>query len=198
MPAFCSSLSNLVLTIGVVLVGIFIVQHTSDFEAEEYSLPKPPKLEGPLAPNNHLRNAKLLLHGQISGPESILAEGETLYTGTWDAKLVKIVNGVVEKTMSLTKRTDCDGSFESEPLCGRPLGIRRLNSQELIVIDAYLGIFVVDFDKGISRQVFSNETEIGGKRSTFFNDVDILDEDMDEIFFTVTSTKWDRRRFAYD
>jgi adipocyte plasma membrane-associated protein len=77
---------------------------------------------------------------------------ETLYTGTWDAKIVKIVNGVVEKTMRLTKRTDCDGSFESEPLCGRPLGIRRLNSQELIVMDAYLGIFVVDFDKGFSQK----------------------------------------------
>lgn len=134
---------------------------------------------------------------------------DTLYTGTWDAKIVKIVNGVIEKSLRLTKRTDCDGSFDSEPLCGRPLGIRRLNSQELIVVDAYLGIFIVDFDKGtplfffmgfagISRQIFSSETEIEGRRSTFFNDIDVLEEDMDEVFFSVSSTKWDRRRFAYD
>lgn len=39
------------------------------------------------------------------------------------------------------------GKYDTEPLCGRPLGIRRLNSNLLIVADAYLGIFVVDFNK---------------------------------------------------
>lgn len=40
-----------------------------------FSLPPPPPLTGPLAPNKLLRNAKLILKDQINGPESILVEG---------------------------------------------------------------------------------------------------------------------------
>jgi hypothetical protein len=47
----------------------------SDFDAQPYDLPSPPALIGPLAPNKLLRNAKVILKGQILGPESILVEG---------------------------------------------------------------------------------------------------------------------------
>ena len=53
--------------------------------------------ECPLALNNLLQNAELLLKGQLIGPESIIVEGNTLYTGTTDGKIVKIVNGVITK-----------------------------------------------------------------------------------------------------
>ena len=47
----------------------------------------------------------MLLKGQISGPESLVIEkdGKTtiIYTGTWDGKLLKIVNGIVEKSLKI-------------------------------------------------------------------------------------------------
>jgi hypothetical protein len=47
----------------------------------------------------------MLLKGQIYGPESLVIEkdGKTtiIYTGTWDGKLLKIVNGVVEKSLKI-------------------------------------------------------------------------------------------------
>jgi hypothetical protein len=51
--------------------------------------------------NNRLRNAQLLLKGKISGPESLVVEGNSIYTGTWDGKLLKIVNGAIEKSLKL-------------------------------------------------------------------------------------------------
>lgn len=35
-----------------------------------------------------------------------------------------------------------------EPVCGRPLGIRRLNKDLLVFADAYRGLFTVDVEKG--------------------------------------------------
>jgi len=38
------------------------------------SLPDPPRLEGPLKPNNHLHIAERLYEGKIFGPESIVSD----------------------------------------------------------------------------------------------------------------------------
>lgn len=40
------------------------------------------------------------------------------------------------------------GGYEDEPKCGRPLGIRRIEGDEFIVADAYLGVFRVNFESG--------------------------------------------------
>lgn len=40
------------------------------------------------------------------------------------------------------------GTYDTEPKCGRPLGIRRLNEREFIVADAYSGLYTVDFENG--------------------------------------------------
>jgi len=37
-----------------------------------YSMPDPPRLEGPLQPNNHLDIAEKLYEGKVLGPESIV------------------------------------------------------------------------------------------------------------------------------
>jgi hypothetical protein len=41
------------------------------------------------------------------------------------------------------------GTYSGGPKTGRPLGIRRLNSDCLVVADAYLGVFKVDFERGV-------------------------------------------------
>lgn len=40
------------------------------------------------------------------------------------------------------------GGYEDEPKCGRPLGIRRIEGEEFIVADAYLGVFRINFESG--------------------------------------------------
>jgi hypothetical protein len=72
-----------------------------------------------------------------------------IYTGTWDGKVLKVVNGQIDKEIRLVdgKSQTC-GTYDGEAICGRPLGIRRLNAQLLIVADAYYGIFTIDFEKG--------------------------------------------------
>lgn len=41
------------------------------------------------------------------------------------------------------------GSFDDEPTCGRPLGLRFDTNGKLVVIDAYLGLYSLDVDTGI-------------------------------------------------
>ncbi|KAI1727858.1 strictosidine synthase domain-containing protein [Ditylenchus destructor] len=190
MP-FCSY-TNFVISTAVVGLALLFAYYRKDFDPQIYSLPPPPKLDGALTPNKHLRNAQLLLKGQILGPESLLVENDAIYTGTWDGKILKIVDGVITKTVRLTNETVC-GTFDTEPVCGRPLGIRRLNSELLIVADAYFGIYTIDFEKESWRQVFSSKTKVNGEKLSFINDLDVLDERT--VFFSDSSSRWDRRRF---
>ncbi|KAI6197487.1 hypothetical protein M3Y94_01229900 [Aphelenchoides besseyi] len=175
--------------------GILLWQLASDFDARSYDLPPPPSLVGPLKPNKLLRNAKLLLKNQILGPESILVEDDVLFTGTWDGKIVKVRNGKIEKTLRLVDSNGECATYDTEPQCGRPLGIRRLNKDLLIVADTYHGVFTVDFEKGKSNLIFSSKTKVGGYESKFLNDLDVIDEDT--ILVTDSSTNYDRRRFLH-
>ncbi|VDO65583.1 unnamed protein product [Heligmosomoides polygyrus] len=106
-------------------------------------LPSRPKLEGPLSINDRLKDVEYILNGEVNGPESLVVEGDSIYTGLYDGRVVHIKSGKVVKEVRFTKHKNC-GSYETEPLCGRPLGIRRLNANEFVVADAYLGIFVVN------------------------------------------------------
>ncbi|KAI6207192.1 Adipocyte plasma membrane-associated protein [Aphelenchoides fujianensis] len=177
--------------------GILLWQLASDFDARSYDLPPPPALVGPLAPNKLLRNAKLLLKNQILGPESILVEGDVLYTGTWDGKIVKVRGGKIEKTLRLVDPAAECATYDTEPQCGRPLGIRRLNKDLLVARplegDAMSNRFLLL--PGTSKLVFSSKTKVGGYESKFLNDLDVIDEDT--ILVTDSSTNYDRRRFLH-
>ncbi|KAJ1359929.1 hypothetical protein KIN20_018758 [Parelaphostrongylus tenuis] len=160
--------------------------------AQFYELPQRPKLVGPLAINEKLQNVEYILKGQITGPESLVVEGDSIYTGLYDGRVVLIRNSTIVKEVRFTKTEQC-GSIDSEPSCGRPLGIRRLNEKEMVVADAYLGIFIVNFDAGTFRHIVKSSTPIEGRYMRFVNDVEVLNAD--EIIFTDSSSKWDRRHF---
>ncbi|TKR87410.1 hypothetical protein L596_011812 [Steinernema carpocapsae] len=147
-----------------------------------------------MAVDRRLADSEKLLDGKILGPESILVEKDRLYTGTWDGQVLEIVNGVISKSIRFAHGKEC-GTYEGEPICGRPLGIRRLNSKELVVADAYLGIFLVDFDANTFRRILDGSAVIGGEKLRFCNDLDILDSE--HILFSDSSTRWDRRRFMH-
>lgn len=77
----------------------------ADMQPIAYKLPTPPTFRGALAANYLLENAEYILNGTILGPESIEVQqldGRTvLYTGTLDAKVLKIVNGSIAQTIQL-------------------------------------------------------------------------------------------------
>jgi len=96
--------------------------------------------------------------------------------------------------MRLTKESGC-GNYDSEPRCGRPLGMRMLSSGQLIVADAYLGLFIVDHEKGTFENLVRGGATVDGRPLRFLNDVELLNDDV--IVFTDSSSKWDRRRFLH-
>uniref|UniRef100_A0A0N5AZ25 Str_synth domain-containing protein n=1 Tax=Syphacia muris TaxID=451379 RepID=A0A0N5AZ25_9BILA len=123
---------------------------------------------------------------------------DRIYTGTKDGAIVEIKNGKISKKIRFAGG-NCGivnfdlGSYKTEPECGRPLGIRRLNKDELIVADAYLGIYTVNFEKNSFKQILDGKKIIDGKPMKFFNDIEVVNED--EAIFTVSSSKWFRRDF---
>jgi len=146
-----------------------------------------------------LQNAELLLKGQLIGPESIIVEGNTLYTGTTDGKIVKIVNGVITKTVLLSDHKDCqtlESRLQNLHLCGRPLGMRRKDKDTIIVADCYLGILSVDVEKGTKKVLLPGGTIIEGKPLLCADDCDFINEDT--IVFSDASTKYDYHHFIHD
>ncbi|KAK0411989.1 hypothetical protein QR680_005970 [Steinernema hermaphroditum] len=180
-------------TVSAIVVGI-VVRNAQNYTTEALKLGQPPRLRNELAMNRRLADSERLLEGKLAGPESILVEKDRLYTGTWDGEVVEIVGGAITKSIRFTDAKEC-ATFESEPVCGRPLGIRRLNAKELVVADAYLGIFVVDFEANTFRRVLDGSAMIEGERLHFCNDLDVLDAET--ILFSDSSTRWDRRRFLH-
>uniref|UniRef100_A0A1I7XUV7 Str_synth domain-containing protein n=1 Tax=Heterorhabditis bacteriophora TaxID=37862 RepID=A0A1I7XUV7_HETBA len=184
------------------LIGVFLSwiglyyrynDETTRF-AKEYELPAPPPLVGPLEINEKLQNVEYILKDQIVGPESLVIEGDSIYTTLYDGRIVHIRDGEIVGEVRFTKEKNC-GSFESEHRCGRPLGIRRLNKQEMVVADAYLGIFAVDMKTGGFRHLVKSSIPVEGRHMRFLNDIEVLNED--EIIFTDSSYKYDRRHFMH-
>jgi glutathione synthase/RimK-type ligase-like ATP-grasp enzyme len=48
-----------------------------------------------------------LLKDRVKGPESLLIEGDTIYTTPEDGRVLKIINGKVAKEVILVKDKDC-------------------------------------------------------------------------------------------
>lgn len=78
-----------------------------------------------------------------------------------------------------------------EHVCGRPLGIRfHKETGDLWIADAYLGIMKVGPEGGQAELVLN---EIDGVPMKFMNDLDFDDEG--NMYFTDSSTRWQRRQF---
>ncbi|KAM7505282.1 hypothetical protein LguiB_004186 [Lonicera macranthoides] len=153
-------------------------------------------------------NSKDLLHSAqtihladagASGPESMAFDpaGEGPYTGVADGRILKWEGdkrGWVDFAVTSSQRNDCVRPFapQMEHICGRPLGLRfDKKTRELYIADAYLGLHVVGPAGGLATPLV---TEIEGRPLLFTNDMDI-DEHEDVIYFTDTSTKFQRRQF---
>ncbi|KAM7505303.1 hypothetical protein LguiB_004207 [Lonicera macranthoides] len=81
-------------------------------------------------------------------------------------------------------------AVQMEHICGRPLGLQfDKKTREPYIADAYLELHVVGPAGGLATPLV---TEIEGRPLLFTNNMDI-DEDEDVIYFTDTSTKFQRR-----
>ncbi|NWR77623.1 APMAP protein, partial [Centropus unirufus] len=155
---------------------------------------EPPLLTGVLEPNIDLRKAERLWENQLVGPESIANIGDVLFTGTADGKIIKIEDGEIH-TVARIGHGPC-GTREDEPTCGRPLGIRVGPNNTLFVADAYYGLYEVDPSTGETKMLVSTKTPIEGQKLAFVNDLTVT-RDGRKIYFTDSSSKWQRRDYLF-
>ncbi|CAJ0922267.1 unnamed protein product, partial [Mesorhabditis belari] len=171
-----------------------------------YSLPEVPVFEGGLKRNEKLGKAEKLLLDQIYGPESLAIHPITghLWAGLKTGLICEIAIGFDEKVeikraVSLTNFTDCDGSYSTQPRCGRPLGLRMTPKGELLVADAYLGLYIIDLDKEKVSKLFGSGSEVGNdltRPTRYLNDLDVLPDG--RIVVSESSHRFDDRDFILD
>lgn len=166
----------------------------SPIEPQYLRFHAPPRLTGALEPNLKLRQSERLYEGQIVGPESLANIGDVFFTGTADGQIVKIEDGNIH-TIARLGQPPC-GTRENEPNCGRPLGLRVGPNGTLFVADAYQGLFEVNPVTGAVEQLVSSQTPVQGKKMSFVNDL-VITSDGRKIYFTDSSSKWQRRDYPY-
>ncbi|NWT06230.1 APMAP protein, partial [Mionectes macconnelli] len=184
---------TLAASLTVPLLGVTVLLDCP-IDPQPISLKEPPLLTGALEPNIKLRKAERLWENQLYGPESIVNIGDVLFTGTADGKIIKIEDGEIQ-TISRIGHGPC-GTREDEPTCGRPLGIRVGPNNTLFVADAYYGLYEVDPDTGETKMLVSTKKVIEGQKLSFVNDLTVT-QDGRKIYFTDSSSKWQRRDYLF-
>lgn len=143
------------------------------FPFEGFSIPSLKELKGGLEPNNHLDNAERLFEDKLHGPEALLVRGNEIFTSIHGGEVVRI-NG--QHITHVTKIGRPCESFVEEEICGRPLGIEfDTQGNNLIVADAYYGIWEVNLANGDKKQLVSRDAVLDGigvnRKPKLFNSV---------------------------
>uniref|UniRef100_A0A182M2X2 Strictosidine synthase conserved region domain-containing protein n=1 Tax=Anopheles culicifacies TaxID=139723 RepID=A0A182M2X2_9DIPT len=154
------------------------------FPYEGFRFAKPRELKGALEPTNHLDNAERLFEGKIYGPEALLVNGKDIFTTIHGGEVIRINGEHITHIAKFGK--PCELSFEEET-CGRPLGLAfDTKGSNLIVGDAYYGIWSVDLTTGNKQQLVSPDTVLEGKgvnrKGKLFNSVAVARNG--DIFWT--------------
>ncbi|XP_010082212.1 PREDICTED: adipocyte plasma membrane-associated protein, partial [Pterocles gutturalis] len=184
---------TLAASLTVPLLGVTVLLDCP-IDPQPISLKEPPLLTGVLEPNIKLRKAERLWENHLVGPESIANIGDVLFTGTADGKIIKIEDGEIQ-TIARIGHGSC-GTYEDEPTCGRPLGIRVGPNNTLFVADAYYGVYEVNPGTGDVKMLVSTKTLIEGQKLSFVNDLTVT-QDGRKIYFTDSSSKWQRRDYLF-
>lgn len=139
------------------------------------------------------KSEKLLLN-QIIGPESIAQQGDYLYVGTADGRLLEIRDLDTDSPklrfvtrFAMTGADDCyDNEYHKLDRCGRPLGLRFDNRGYLTVSDGIFGLFRVNVTDGRKKPLAKYPPEVEG----IYNDFVYDPADENVIYQTISSTKW--------
>ncbi|XP_068729553.1 adipocyte plasma membrane-associated protein-like [Montipora capricornis] len=191
VSAMCVTLLFLVLSFFDVLLFFL----PSPIDPKPFSFQQMPKFEGALEINNNLTKTKRLFEGQLVGPESFAVDSTgILYSGLADGRIVKLEDNKVIDVVQ-TGKPPC-GTPELEPTCGRPLGMRfDRYGINLIVADAYFGLLEVNTRARTVNTLVPPSPGVNGKPFRFVNDLDIGRDGT--VYFTDSSTKWQRQQVAY-
>ncbi|CAB3409932.1 unnamed protein product [Caenorhabditis bovis] len=177
----------------------------SIIDAVSYDLGDPLPRNGVLEKNDRLAKAEILMDGKVYGPECLTVHPETglVYTGLKTGLIVEIDLELREpkitKAVSLITLEYCDGSYQAAPRCGRPLGVRFNDHGELVVLDAYFGVYVIDFGTEKTMRVLaSGDLPLNDETAPirYINDFDFLPDG--RIILSESSTKFDDRDFIYE
>ncbi|XP_071962815.1 adipocyte plasma membrane-associated protein-like [Antedon mediterranea] len=186
----------LLILVSSILV-ILMFGGSEQWQTFSYKLPSPPKLDGILEPNTRLKNGFRLAEGKLVGPESLAMRDGILYTGTADGNILAIEDENKIKpiaTFHQNPSLECD-RYETEHLCGRPLGMRFHNDGFLYVVEAYSGLYKLNVTSGKMIHLLRSDDQSFRQPMKFVNDFDITKEGV--VYISDTSSNLERRDFWY-
>lgn len=100
----------------------------------------------------------------MPGPEHLLASGNSFYASLHNGNVVRIDGEHITFIAKFGK--PCDYPTE-EHICGRPTGLAMdTQGDNLIVVDAYYGLWEVNLKSNQKKQLVTPEQVIGVKVST--------------------------------
>lgn len=187
------SVSMKILGICLLTYLIFVYSPLKlDFRPNPYNVSLPEEFKGPLSENSYLSHAEHLFEGQIVKPESLAVLDGIIYTGVSDGRIIKIENDKISTLAQIGQK--CEGIWEQHK-CGRVLGMKFDKKNQLHVVDAYYGLYVVDIKSGKTTPILNSSTLIDGKPLVFINDVAIDDKGI--IYITESSNRWPLSKVLY-
>lgn len=124
-----------------------------------FSIVKPKPLLGALEVNHHLDKAEHILEGKVIGAEHLLPRGKSIYASLHNGNVVRIDGEHITFVAKFGKPCKYP---EEESICGRPLGLAfDTISDNLLVVDAYYGLWEVNLKDGSKKQLVSPDMPIG-------------------------------------
>ncbi|MDX1588714.1 MAG: SMP-30/gluconolactonase/LRE family protein [Oleiphilaceae bacterium] len=167
------------LLVGVVLALVVWVLWPSPLDSAAWQPPEPPTMDGPLSPNEALKEAELLALGQVRGPEDTAVDEQgVIHAGTADGWIVRIDRaGEVSRWVQTG---------------GRPLGMEFDEEGNLIVADSWKGLLSIN--PAGEMEVLSTASE--GIPFAFTDDLDIASDG--RIYFSDASDKYTQPDYILD
>jgi hypothetical protein len=162
----------------------------SRFTPVPFSLEDPPDLVGALLPNNGLTTLETLHEGLLTGPVSFAFLDDNIYTVTKDMKVLNVATCPPKLVVDLSP--DYCGLFDT---CGALTSIRVGNNGQLLVLDAYRGLYQVNPATGRIRLLFSGKTLVDGRRPKYLSDM--VQTPDGTIYITDASDRYDYANDIY-
>ena len=126
----------------------------------------------------------------FQGPESFAVKGDYLYTGVQGGDILRInINDPKTPWEFVTKIGSLCSASHQEEICGRPLGLEFDKDGNLIVSDAYYGLYKVNLETDEKIPLVPSNVDIDGKRNRLTNSL-TLSKDSKTIYYTVSSTNF--------
>lgn len=162
------------------LLVLVIIIMPAPIDPLPYEPLAPIQLTGVMTPNKKLQDAKMILKGDVNGPEEVAIDSNgRICAGTQDGEILCFD----ESDQELVLLTNT---------MGRPLGMKFDAQDNLIVCDAYRGLIRINRQGEV--EVLANEYD--GVQFKFTDALDISSEGI--IYFTDASYKYDQSSYLHD